>query len=221
MPKPPTILLIERTGAGALSRAPDLADRGYRVEVCDSVHMAPQQTGRVDLAVLDAASMNTSGVRLVKELRRRLGHTPVLLVSARGADPSLDGAASVMLVEPFTRRKFFSRVEQLLQAAPRRVKELGPLRFDAAKRLVRAHGRHVRLTPKTAALLELFLARPGQTLSREHLLAAAWPAEPDPDPQTVTVHVRWLREAIEANASRPSLLKTVRGQGYRLELPPA
>jgi DNA-binding response OmpR family regulator len=75
-----------------------------------------------------------------------------------------------------------------------------------------------QLTPKVALLLELFMRQPGTTLDRKVLMEKVWQTEYMGDTRTLDVHVRWIRQAIEADPARPQLLKTVRGVGYCLQL---
>ncbi|MCA9909541.1 MAG: winged helix-turn-helix domain-containing protein, partial [Anaerolineae bacterium] len=75
------------------------------------------------------------------------------------------------------------------------------------------------LTPKLSQLVEIFLRHPGQTLDRKLLMAQVWDTDYLGDTRTLDVHIRWFRRAVEDNPSKPLYLKTVRGIGYRLELP--
>lgn len=84
---------------------------------------------------------------------------------------------------------------------------------------VKRQDRVLKLTPKQAQLLAAFMSRPGQILSRKTLMQEIWQTDFVDDTRLLDVHIRWLREKIEDNPSRPLLLRTVRGMGYRFSPP--
>ena len=85
------------------------------------------------------------------------------------------------------------------------------------QRLLTAHGKEHRLTPKLAQLMETFLRNPGKTLDREYLMRNVWQTEYMGDTRTLDVHIRWIREAVEGEPGKPRFIVTVRGKGYRFE----
>ena len=99
------------------------------------------------------------------------------------------------------------------------VMEVGPLRLNTAQRKVRAHGKETRLTPKQAKLLEVFMQNPGRLLTRKTLIQRVWNTDYTGDTRTLDVHISWLRQAVEAESKKPRLIRTIRGMGYRLDLP--
>ena len=97
---------------------------------------------------------------------------------------------------------------------------LGPIEIDLGARLVTINGEPVELSLKQFDLLAFMVARPGHVLSRNELLHHVWHSEPGwQDPSTVTEHIYRLRLKIEEDPTKPTLLRTVRGWGYRLESP--
>lgn len=102
-------------------------------------------------------------------------------------------------------------------AAPRYLPVAEDTLLDVDGRALRRHGRLIRLRPMECRLLEELARSPGQALSREWLLAHAWPRIPVQGTRTVDVHVRWLRQKLEPDPGRPVHLLTVRGLGYQLE----
>jgi DNA-binding response OmpR family regulator len=217
------ILLIESRRASAPSYAPALEKKGYRVLVHHKIDHAitSAQNDSPDLVVLDAASMQASGARLARSVRAGLDGVPILLVSPRGSDPGRTTGASAILVQPFTPRKLINRVARLVPGDARFSVEVGPIKLNLAQRTVRCLGREARLTPKEARLLEVFLHNPERLLTREALIRQVWHTDYTGDTRTLDVHMSWLRHALEPNPKRPRFLKTIRGMGYRLDLPAA
>jgi len=215
------ILLIESRRASAPSYAPALEKKGYRVVVHHKIESAVSSAEREapDLIVLDAASMQASGARLTRNVRAGLNGVPILLVSPRGSNPGRTSGATAILVQPFTPRKLINRVARLIPGDSRFSLEAGPIKLNLAQRTVRCLGREARLTPKQAKLLEVFLHNPERLLTREVLIRQVWHTDYTGDTRTLDVHMSWLRHALEPNPKRPRFLKTIRGMGYRLDLP--
>ncbi|HET7009263.1 MAG TPA: response regulator transcription factor [Anaerolineales bacterium] len=215
------ILLIESGRASAPSYAPALEKRGYRVSTHHKIGPAltSAQKESPDLVVLDAASMQASGARMCRALRESLNGVPILLVSPKGSSPARASGASAILVQPFTARKLMNRVARLVPADARFTLEVGPIKLNLAQRSVRCLGRESRLTPKQARLLEVFLHNPERLLTRESLIRQVWHTDYTGDTRTLDVHMSWLRHAVEPDPKRPRFLKTIRGMGYRLDLP--
>jgi DNA-binding response OmpR family regulator len=215
------ILLIESRRASAPSYAPALEKKGYRVVIHHKIESAVSSAEREapDLIVLDAASMQASGARLTRNVRAGLNGVPILLVSPRGSNPGRTSGATAILVQPFTPRKLINRVARLIPGDSRFSLEAGPIKLNLAQRTVRCLGREARLTPKQAKLLEVFLHNPERLLTREALIRQVWHTDYTGDTRTLDVHMSWLRHALEPNPKRPCFLKTIRGMGYRLDLP--
>jgi len=218
---PSTILLIESGRTSAPSLASVLEKKGYRVRVQHRVEGAVREAEREepDLVVLDAASMQATGARMCRALRSGLNGVPILLVSPKGTDAESIPGASVVLVHPFTPRKLINRVTRLLPGDARDTLEVGPIRLNRAQRTVRCLGRESRLTPKEARLLEVFLQNPGKLLTRAALIRQVWHTDYTGDTRTLDVHMSWLRRALEPDPNEPRFLRTIRGMGYRLDLP--
>jgi len=129
------------------------------------------------------------------------------------------GPGDISLDMPFTARKLHNRVLRLLPDDSDEELSQGPVKLDLRHRVVRAHGKEKRLTPKCAGLLEQFMRHPGETLDRSFLMKKVWDTDYVGDTRTLDVHVRWLRERIEEDPSSPQYLRTVRGVGYRFGVP--
>lgn len=215
------ILLIESDRANAPSFAPALEKKGYNVitrhQVTTALSAAAEH--KPDLVILDAASMKTSGTRMSRSTRAKLDGVPIVLVAPPGTRSDPGSGASLTLIQPLTPRKLLNRVTRLLPGDERFNLEMGPIKLNLAQRKVRCRGRETRLTPKQAKLLEAFMHNPGRLMTRETLIRQVWHTDYTGDTRTLDVHMSWLRRSIEDDPKQPSLLKTIRGMGYRLDLP--
>lgn len=215
------ILLIESGRASAPSFAPALDRRGYAVSVYNKLDKALQAAKKSppDVLVLDAASMRTSGARMCRRARATLDGVPIILVSPEDAPIDNGNGSSLTLRQPFTPRKLLNRIERLLPSDERFTLVAGPIRLNREQSRVRCLKKEARLTPKLAKLLEVFMQNPGRLLLRKTLIRKVWHTDYTGDTRTLDVHMSWLRRAIEPNPDRPRFLKTIRGMGYRLDLP--
>jgi DNA-binding response OmpR family regulator len=110
-------------------------------------------------------------------------------------------------------------VIRLLPGDERYVLQAGPVKLNLAQRKVRVNGKEARLTPKQSKLLELFMHNPGKLLTRKKLIREVWLTDYTGDTRTLDVHMSWLRHAIEPDPAKPEFLHTIRGMGYRFDLP--
>jgi DNA-binding response OmpR family regulator len=216
-----SILLIESGRASAPSFGPAMEKKGYRVAIRHGVEAALEaaKQNRPDVVVLDASSMQTSGARMCRTTRARLDGVPIILLAPEGSQTDQGSGASVTLVQPFTARKLLNRIARLLPGDERYVLSVGPMQFNLVQRKLRCHGRETRLTPKSAKLLEMLMQNPGRLLTRKALIRQVWQTDYTGDTRTLDVHMSWLRGAIEPNPRSPKYLKTIRGVGYRLDIP--
>jgi DNA-binding response OmpR family regulator len=170
------------------------------------------------LVVLDAISMRTPGDRICHTLRKELYQMPIVHIHP-GPKEIVASPADTILLPPVTARKLLKCVERLLKVHDEEVISYGHLSVNLSRRMLLVRGQEIQLTPKQALLVETFLRHPGETLDRKTLMEKVWQTDYLGDTRTLDVHVRWIREAIEANPSDPLYLRTVRGVGYRLEIP--
>jgi len=215
------VLLLESERTTVPSFAPALEKRGYAVTVEHNMQAAVKSAQSVgpDIVVLDAASLKTSGARMCRRLRAYMNGTPILLIADKRNLPDPHCGAAAMLVPPFTPRKLLNGVARLLPGDDSTWLQLGPIKLNLAQRRIACGGREERVTPKQAKLLEMFLRAPGQLLTRKAIIKHVWDTDYTGDTRTLDVHMSWLRSVIEPNPRKPRYLKTLRGQGYRLDLP--
>ncbi len=180
--------------------------------------------GTYDAIVLDVMLPGLDGFEVCRELRSRGIWTPVLMLTARSEVvdriEGLDTGADDYLVKPFAFGELLARLRALVRRAPtERPTELeaGDLRLDPAAHRAWRGATELDLSAKEFALLELFMRRAGETLSRVQLLDGAWDMAFESTSNVVDVYVRYLREKIDRPFGRHSL-ETVRGVGYRLRV---
>jgi two-component system, OmpR family, response regulator len=186
----------------------------------DALWMA--QAHPYDAIVLDLMLPGVSGFETCRRLRDSGVWTPVLMLTARDAVgdrvAGLDAGADDYLTKPFSFAELLARLRALCRRGGVErpsVLEAAGLRLDPASRRVWRGESEIRLSPKEFALLETFMRRPGQVLSRLQLLEHAWDFAYENRSNIVDVYVRYLREKIDRPFGTSSL-ETVRGVGYRL-----
>jgi two-component system OmpR family response regulator len=208
--------------AGLLRRG--LGEEGLSADVArtgdDALWMA--DATEYDAIVLDVMLPGTDGFAVCRRLREAGTWTPVLLLTARNSVDDrvagLDAGADDYLTKPFSFAELLARLRALVRRAPVErptVLEVGDLRADPATRQVWRGDAEIRLSAKEFAMLETFMRRPGQVLSRYQLLEHCWDYAYESRSNVVDVYVRYLREKIDRPFGRSSI-ETVRGAGYRL-----
>ena len=216
------VLLIGKVASTLSSLRPSLEKKGYLVSAVCSRKKALEQVGadEPDLIILDATSPRLDGGRTCQALRQKVGEVPIILISNEGNDAG-HAEADFRLTAPFTFRKLVNRIKRATQGKEQSGETLQVgglvLHFDRHS-VTRGKTRH-QLTPKEFKLLEVFMRHPGKVLSRKFLMKNVWETDYVGDTRTLDVHVRWLREKIEEDPSSPVHLRTVRGVGYRFEVP--
>ncbi len=186
----------------------------------DALWMVPSRG--YDVVCLDVNLPGASGFDVCRQLRAEGVATPILMLTARDAVEDriagLDTGADDYLVKPFDLGELQARLRALVRRGPARrgpVLTVGDLELDPATRRVTRQGAEIVLSVKELQLLEVFMRRPGQVLSRLELLEGAWDEDYENRSNVIDVYVRYLREKVD----RPfglDTLQTVRGAGYVL-----
>ena len=184
-----------------------------------------------DLIILDVMLPGHDGFELCRRIRAggKLSRVPVVFLTARSDEVDrvlgLEIGGDDYITKPFSPRELVARVKAHLRRSEAEATPdpgnvtLGPFRVDQAARRVYQNDKEIELTSTEFKLLEFFLTHPGHAFSRDQLLHQVWGEQHFVTPRTVDVHVRRLREQIEAKPDEPVFLATVRGFGYRFEAP--
>jgi DNA-binding response OmpR family regulator len=203
-----------------------LREEGFAVEHAPDGERALEalEGGDWDLVVLDWWLPGADGLAVLRGYRGSGGEAPVLFLTARDAVADrvrgLDGGADDYLCKPFAFDELLARVRALLRRRDRAgVPAIahGDVSIDLATQRARRAGHPLDLTAKELALLTFFLRHPGQLLSRTRIYDHVWDENFDGLSNTLEVHVMELRRKLEAHG--PRVIQTVRGRGYRLDLP--
>jgi DNA-binding response OmpR family regulator len=227
-----TILLVDDEDSVQKLLAYPLERDGFRVVPARDGEEALERFGEqpVDLVVLDVMLPKLDGLEVCKRLRAQ-SSVPIIMLTARDDEfdkvLGLELGADDYITKPFSIREFRSRVRALLRrvSAPRpgagdaSTIEAGDVTIDLARRTVTVSGRDVQLTYVEFELLRSLASTPGVVYSRQRLLEALWGGSDYREPRTIDVHVRHLREKLEEDPSEPRYLQTVRGAGYRFNVP--
>jgi DNA-binding response OmpR family regulator len=223
----PKLLVVEDDPTLRETLALNLRAEGYEVLLAEDGEQGLRLAREAlpDLVVLDVMLPVLDGLTLLR-LLRRTSQVPVILLTARSTESDkvvgFETGADDYVVKPFSLGEFLARVRAGLRrgrAAPGAPTtfESGDLKLDLSARRVFRGGVEIAFAPREFELLALFLRNRGAVLTREVVLREAWGQDYPGDPRTVDVHIRWLRERIESDPSRPERIVTVRGVGYRFE----
>lgn len=233
---PETILVVEDEPALRDTLSYNLKKDGFTVEAVGDGRAALDSARKLkpDLVILDIMLPELDGLEVARILRKEMT-TPILMLTARDDEidrvVGLEVGADDYLTKPFSMRELMARVkaqlrrarimqEEFARTAPETehtTRAFGNLVINLTRREVTLDGNPIQLKPKEYELLEFFTSHKGQMLSREFILERVWGWDFIGDSRTVDVHVRWLRQKIEEDASSPTRIITVRGGGYRFE----
>jgi DNA-binding response OmpR family regulator len=224
------ILLVEDDEAIAAPLARALQSQGYVVRSAGSAALALDlslEAPAPDLVLLDLGLPDLDGVQVARHLRERLPQAVIVMLTARGAEVDvvvgLDAGADDYVTKPFRLGELLARVRAHLRrgvvderAAPTVV---GGVLVDPSARRCTAFGVEVPLRPREFDLLAELLRRAGEAVSRDDLMTNVWDAHWYGSTKTLDMHVSALRRKLGAAGVDPSVITTLRGFGYRYEVP--
>jgi DNA-binding response OmpR family regulator len=225
-----TVLLVEDDVTLAETIKYNLEREGYTVLHAADGMLALEIARREqpDILVLDIMLPRLDGFSVCRMLRKE-SSIPVIMLTARQDEydriAGLEMGADDYLPKPFSMGELHARIRAILrrtdrsQGGDRDVMQLGQIKLDAGSRRIWRDNHEVQLSQKEFDLLACLMRNRGLALSRDVLLERVWGMDYVGDGRTVDVHVRWLREKIEADPSAPEYLQTVRGIGYRFDMP--
>lgn len=181
-----------------------------------------------DLMILDVMLPGMSGLEVCRILRKDMT-VPIIMLTARNEEMDkiigLEIGADDYMTKPFSMRELMARVRATLRRVEMSSADysksgtainVGNIKIDEERHLALLDGIELELTPKEYELLVFLAKNIGFVFNREQLLEKVWGYEYAGDTRTVDVHIRWLRQKIERNASKPEKIITVRGAGYKL-----
>lgn len=223
---PARVLIVEDERAIAEGLSYALSQEGF-----DVVTMSDGETGLAaarniapDLVILDLMLPGLSGWEVCRSLRR-ISNVPILMLTARAEEMDrvlgLELGADDYVTKPFSTREVVARVKAILRrTAPDtsdrdEVLTAEGITMNIPRHELHVDGKPVNLSPKEWELLRILLRNKGRVLTRDLLLDRVWGEDSYLDRGTLDVHIRWLRQKIEADAGNPTRILTVRGVGYK------
>jgi two-component system alkaline phosphatase synthesis response regulator PhoP len=221
----PRILIVDDEPEMVRGLEDNLRFEGYQtVAAADGARgLALALSEAPDLILLDVMMPGLSGWDVCRQLRARGLDTPVIMLTARGAEvdrvQGLELGADDYITKPFGVRELMARIRAVLRRpGPRQKFEefaFGDVRVHLRARQAFKTGREVRLTRKEFDLLRYLVEHPGEVITRDRLLDEVWGYDRFPTTRTVDTHILRLRQKFEDDPERPAHILTAHGQGYR------
>ena len=228
-----TVLVVEDEENLLEALRYNLEREGYAVETAIDGEQAlnTARSKRPQLVILDVMLPKLDGFEVCRILRRE-SDVPILMLTARGEEidrvVGLELGADDYVTKPFSIRELMARVRNMLRRSARSassdgdagevdILRTGDLEIDSTSHIVRRGGARLELKPREFDLLALLAKNRGRAFTRDQILERLWGHDYYGDSRTVDVHVRWLREKIEPEPSKPVRIVTIRGVGYRFD----
>ncbi len=232
MPQETTVLVVEDEESFVDALTVGLRREGFRVQVARDGATALEVFDAVapDLVLLDVMLPKVSGIDVCRQLRTR-SKVPIIMVTAKGAEidtvVGLEVGADDYVTKPYRLRELVARMRAVLRRSPQpgmapgpsEAIEVGDVRIDPERHEVVVRGQELRLPLKEFELLTLLMEHAGRVLTRDTLIDRVWGPDYVGDTKTLDVHIKRLRSRIEDDPSNPTRIVTIRGLGYKYELP--
>jgi two-component system response regulator RegX3 len=230
-----TILVVEDEESFVEALVIGLQREGFHVEVARDGIEALEEFERVspDLVLLDVMLPRLDGVEVCRQIRTT-SNVPIIMVTAKASEidtvVGLEVGADDYVSKPYRLRELVARMRAALRRSASGgaavtadtdvdVLEIGDVRLDVERHEVVIRGEDVRLPLKEFELLELLLENAGRVLTRDTLIMRVWGADYVGDTKTLDVHIKRLRAKVEEDPASPRRIVTIRGLGYKYELP--
>ncbi|GEN86209.1 response regulator transcription factor [Oceanobacillus sojae] len=202
----------------------DLTGRGHDVTWLTSGNQLEQYLNNIDLAILDIMLPGLDGFSIGKRIKKANQDTPIVMLSARSAvEDKLEGLsfADDYVTKPFHPDELAARVDALLRRFQKEegILEIRHLQIDTKSLIIinKQTEKEILLTGKQYQLFQYFLRHLNQILTKEQLYEGVWGERFMEGDKTLMVHIRYLREKIEENPAKPTIIETIRGIGYRVK----
>lgn len=177
-----------------------------------------------DLIVLDVMLPGLDGIEVCREIRKT-SSVPIIMLTAKDQEIdkvlALELGADDYVTKPFALHEFLARVKARLRRRHETTENgrdaaivMGGIALDPSRQQLTVRGSEVALAPKEFSLLRVLMENPGRVVTRQTLLDKVWGYDFEGEQQTISVHIRWLREKIEEDSNSPRHIITVRSRGY-------
>ncbi len=224
-PKAKKVLIVDDESAILQTLRFNLERSGYAVATAGDGRsaIAVAASEQPDLIVMDIMLPILDGVEACKEIRKS-SNVPIIMLTAKDQEIdkvlALELGADDYVTKPFALHEFMARIKAQLrrtaqvEAGPGDAIVSGEVVLEPSRQSLTVRGQEVALAPKEFSLLRVLMENRGRVVTRQTLLDRIWGYDFEGDQQTISVHVRWLREKIELNPNNPRYIVTVRGRGY-------
>jgi two-component system response regulator RegX3 len=184
--------------------------------------------GGIDLVLLDLMIPEISGTEVCRQIRTK-SRTPIIMLTAKDSEVDkvvgLEIGADDYVTKPYSSRELVARIRAVLRRnsgegidGDSGIMSVGPVRMDVERHQVSVNGIATSLPLKEFELLEFLMRNAGRVLTRMQLIDRVWGSDYVGDTKTLDVHIKRLRAKIETDPANPTLIQTVRGLGYKMEL---